>query len=155
MHDGERIRVEEAVKEGTFDLGKVLVAATGRVGLSGGDVEFWTTRTFAPDWYNDAKREAMNPEGAHSLRRQIAFAVALAETYLFEWVRDCALKGPTLETASCTERLVDRMGVPDRSPDLCRRERTLIIWRPLGRPTWSRALSGNFTLLSEPRCPIG
>jgi hypothetical protein len=66
----------------------VLSAEPGRFEMVGSPVALWVTATFSSDWYLDALREATNPDGRGSVRRQIAFAVALAETYLFEWVRD-------------------------------------------------------------------
>jgi hypothetical protein len=56
----------------------------------------WITANFAKDWYRDARREAETPPAGDSrhrdrVRREILFAVCLAETYLFEWVRDSVL----------------------------------------------------------------
>jgi hypothetical protein len=45
---------------------------------------------FAPDWYRDARKETQRA-GADARRREILFAACLAETYLFEWVRDALL----------------------------------------------------------------
>lgn len=52
----------------------------------------WLTANFAPRWYADAKNEA-NQTGDDARRREIVFAVAFVESYLFEWVRDVVLSG--------------------------------------------------------------
>jgi len=52
----------------------------------------WLTANFAPRWFEDAVRESQH-SGADARRREILFAVAAAESYLFEWVRDIVLKG--------------------------------------------------------------
>ena len=53
----------------------------------------WSHQTFAPEWFKDALYEAQNASGYNSTRREIVFAVAFAESYLFEWLRDEILKG--------------------------------------------------------------
>jgi len=53
----------------------------------------WSHQTFAPEWFKDALYEAQNASGYNSTRREIVFAVAFAESYLFEWLRDDILKG--------------------------------------------------------------
>lgn len=53
----------------------------------------WFKYSFAQDWFEDALNEARFGKGRHSLRREIIFAVAFAESYLVEWVRDEILKG--------------------------------------------------------------
>jgi|LGOV01.1.fsa_nt_gb hypothetical protein len=52
----------------------------------------WTYQTFAHEWFNDALHETQNASGYNSTRREIIFAVAFAESYLFEWLRDDILK---------------------------------------------------------------
>ena len=49
--------------------------------------------SFASYWYADAKTEAIGIGDTHRRRREITFSVTAAESYLFEWVRDEALKG--------------------------------------------------------------
>jgi hypothetical protein len=52
----------------------------------------WLSANFASFWYADAKWEAIGSGDIHRRRREITFSVAAAESYLFEWVRDEALK---------------------------------------------------------------
>lgn len=51
----------------------------------------WTAETYAPKWFKDALQEASRNE-IDSRRREIVFALATAESYLLEWVRDDLLK---------------------------------------------------------------
>lgn len=51
----------------------------------------WGASSFARDWFADALEEALAP-GRHARRREIIFAVCCAESYLFEWARDEALR---------------------------------------------------------------
>ena len=51
----------------------------------------WMTHSFAPLWYEDARREASD-SARSARRREILFAVSTAESFLFEWVRDVVLK---------------------------------------------------------------
>ena len=51
----------------------------------------WLTANLASEWYGDAMHEAEHP-GSNHRRREILFAVAAAESYLFEWTRDVVLK---------------------------------------------------------------
>jgi hypothetical protein len=60
------------------------------IGLTARQMTPWITANFADRWYADALVEANN-EGVDARRREIVFAVACAECYLFEWVRDVAL----------------------------------------------------------------
>jgi hypothetical protein len=60
-------------------------------GHSIGNVDLWQTYSFAPEWLNDALNEAKS-DGVNYRRREILFAVAFAESYLVEWVRDDLLK---------------------------------------------------------------
>ena len=55
-----------------------------------GNLTTWRAATFAPDWYKDALSEAHQNQtsGRDARRKEIIFAVACAESYLFEWVRD-------------------------------------------------------------------
>lgn len=57
-----------------------------------GTPTLWLSASFAPKWFSDARREAAQPH-ADARRREIVFAVAAAETYLLEWVRDDVLNG--------------------------------------------------------------
>ena len=45
----------------------------------------WKTYQWAPEWYTDAKAET-GKSGLQARRREIIFAVALAESFLFEFV---------------------------------------------------------------------
>lgn len=56
-----------------------------------GNLTPWMCANYAPYWYKDALAEA-NQSGRDARRREIIFAVACAESYLFEWVRDEVLK---------------------------------------------------------------
>ena len=51
----------------------------------------WTTASFAPEWFEDALREARAGAGHSQRRREILFSVCCAESYLLEWIRDEAL----------------------------------------------------------------
>jgi hypothetical protein len=48
----------------------------------------WLSYCFAPEWFDDAVREAQIGLEHHSRRREIVFALCAAESYLLEWVRD-------------------------------------------------------------------
>jgi len=56
----------------------------------------WQTYSWARAWFEDALKEASVPaereQKRHARRREILFAVCFAEGYIFEWVRDEALK---------------------------------------------------------------
>ena len=52
----------------------------------------WIYQSFAPEWLKDALYEAQNASDYNSMRREIIFATAFAESYLFEWLRDDILK---------------------------------------------------------------
>ena len=60
--------------------------------LSVGEPTVWQSRSYAPAWFSDARREAHSDEGGQARRREIVFAVCFVESYLFEWVRDEVLK---------------------------------------------------------------
>jgi len=53
-----------------------------------GELTVWLTKSFAPDWFVDAVTEAKKGNNQGARRREILFAVAAAESYLLEWVRD-------------------------------------------------------------------
>jgi len=55
-------------------------------------LELWKYGTYARGWFTDAQREASLGDAQAKLR-EIIFAVCAIESYLFEWVRDNALKG--------------------------------------------------------------
>lgn len=52
----------------------------------------WIYQSFAKAWFKDALNEARHGIDIDSHRREIIFAVAFAESYLVEWVRDDILK---------------------------------------------------------------
>ena len=52
----------------------------------------WIYQSFAKAWFKDALNEARHGIDMDSRRREIIFAVAFAESYLVEWVRDDILK---------------------------------------------------------------
>lgn len=52
----------------------------------------WIYRSFAKSWFKDALHETQNTSDHNSIRREIVFAIAFAESYLFEWLRDDILK---------------------------------------------------------------
>src|SRR5688572_8466411 len=52
----------------------------------------WSTYSFAPEWFADARHEARTGTDHHARRREIVFAVCCAESYLVEWVRDEVLR---------------------------------------------------------------
>ena len=63
--------------------------------VSVGDVverlTLWKFASFSKDWFGDALREAGDMNSMDARRREIVFAVCIAENYLFEWVRDDVL----------------------------------------------------------------
>ena len=65
------------------------------VGIPSGEAfgtpTLWLTASFAPLWFQDALSEASREQDSHARRREILFAVATAESYLLEWVRDDVL----------------------------------------------------------------
>ena len=52
----------------------------------------WIYQSFAKAWFKDALNEVRHGIDINSRRREIIFAVAFAESYLVEWVRDDILK---------------------------------------------------------------
>ena len=66
----------------------IITPDTGSLSLIERTVELWATSSFARAWFSDAQREASITNDADARRREIVFAVCLAESYLFEWVRD-------------------------------------------------------------------
>lgn len=60
---------------------------SGQASTDWGELTVWLSRSFAPHWYADALVVGREPD-AHARRREILFAVACAESYLLEWVRD-------------------------------------------------------------------
>ena len=78
-----------------------------------GNVTPVISMTFAPAWFNDALRETETNRDAR--RREIVFAVACAESYLFEWVRDSVVRGDLAALAKYFP--FDRkLGIRDRWP---------------------------------------
>ena len=57
-----------------------------------GTPTLWLTASFAQLWFKDALLEASREQDSHARRREILFAVATAESYLLEWVRDDVLQ---------------------------------------------------------------
>ena len=53
--------------------------------INGGDATLWEQRRYDKRWHDDAAKEA-NGDGPDARRREIIFAVCLAESHLFEWV---------------------------------------------------------------------
>ena len=51
----------------------------------------WSSYSFAPEWFEDALREARTGKDHNSRRREILFAVCCVESYLIEWLRDDVL----------------------------------------------------------------
>jgi hypothetical protein len=76
-------------------------------------VQLWVNYRHAPDWFADAVREASEP-GHHARRREIVFAVCLADSYLAEWV--IASVGPGGDRSYLPSG--DRRGVTQRWKDI-------------------------------------
>lgn len=74
-----------------------------------GKLVAWKSATFAPGWFRDALEEAKGGNSRDARRREILFAVAALESYLFEWARDAVLKGDH-------SRLTDYFPPDDRAP---------------------------------------
>jgi hypothetical protein len=68
-----------------------LKTLSGSFSATGHDLTIWRSYSFAPDWYRDCLIEAREGRGHNSRRREIVFAVCVAECYLLEWVRDSVL----------------------------------------------------------------
>jgi len=75
------------------DENNIFILATPIILSAKISAELWSHQTFAPEWFKDALYEAQNSNGYNSIRREIIFAVAFAESYLFEWLRDDIFKG--------------------------------------------------------------
>jgi hypothetical protein len=67
-------------------------AESGSYAATGSRVELWKYGTFAPAWFADAKQQITGSDD-NARPREIIFAVCAIESYLFEWVRNEALKG--------------------------------------------------------------
>ena len=80
---------------GTSDLGHLNLNVTSDLTLMW-DVDFRTAGTYAQSWFSDAQAQA-NQHGIDARRLEIVFALATAESYLFEWVRDDVLKKDYIE----------------------------------------------------------
>jgi hypothetical protein len=53
----------------------------------------WQSYRYAPGWHADALQEAQNKNDHDARRREIVFAVSLAESYIVEWVITVILDG--------------------------------------------------------------
>jgi hypothetical protein len=74
----------------------------------------WQMYRFAPEWFADALLEARAPSsGPTSRRREIVFAVCVAEAYLIEWVLDEVL-GHDCQTLSVYFKQGASIGICDR-----------------------------------------
>jgi len=62
----------------------------------------WFKYPFSKDWFEDALSEARSGFGRNARRREIIFAVAFAESYWVEWVRDEIFKGDL-------DKVIDRL----------------------------------------------
>ncbi len=76
----------------------------------------WLSRSFAPEWFEDASAEAVHDGNPRHRYREIIFSACVVEAYLFEWVRDEVLGGefyqvntyfPAGKQRSITERWRD------------------------------------------------
>ena len=54
-----------------------------------------TEDRFAPEWFTDAVREALDGNSLHARRREILFAVCFAEAYIVEWALHDIFHGDT------------------------------------------------------------
>ena len=73
--------------------GSRVVAMTGlAMSATLGTLTARLSKSFAPDWFADAVVEGTRGGDRGARRREILFAVAAAESYLLEWVRDDVLK---------------------------------------------------------------
>ncbi len=95
-HERQALDCERQVNEEPSDESSgshVIVPLTGVVAIgSVGTPTAWLSATFASFWFLDAKSEAIGTADTQRRRREITFAVAAAESYLLEWVRDEVLK---------------------------------------------------------------
>ncbi|MGZ4953543.1 MAG: hypothetical protein ACXV8Q_00405 [Methylobacter sp.] len=99
------------------------ISLTGQeIKADSGNLTPWLSATFAPRWYKDALSEANQnqPTDRDARRKEIIFAVACAESYLFEWVRDEVLNSDyeALETYFPTGQC---SGVKERWKDVTKR----------------------------------
>ena len=72
----------------------------------------WISANFAPIWFAEAVDEARRGVGRHPRRREIVFAVCFVESYLFEFVRDVALRGRFEDLPTYFRQ--ERVGICDR-----------------------------------------
>jgi hypothetical protein len=66
------------------------------MGAAAGVATFWQHANFAEYWFADSMRES-KIAGPDARRREIIFAIATAESFIFEWARDLVL-GPALDS---------------------------------------------------------
>jgi len=105
MEQGQEENVKPTPQ--TVRLNKLSVQA------SVGDLTPWLTYSFAPEWFEDALKEAQTGRDHHSRRREILYAVCCVESYLFEWVRDEVLSRKFDELTQYFP-YGDRRGILDR-----------------------------------------
>ncbi len=65
-------------RSGSMELPIPMISGQGTV---------WSNHLFAPEWFEDATEQS-RWTGSQARRREIVFALAAAESYLFEWVLD-------------------------------------------------------------------
>ncbi len=86
------IREMEKKAENSVEDGVTIKPEPGKIEITFPQVNLWiVTGTFAPSWYEDAKREAAKGCTA-SKRREIIFSICFLEAYFPEWVRDDVLE---------------------------------------------------------------
>jgi hypothetical protein len=93
MYDGQADE-NEGLKEVSSIAGVAFEALHGVSHAVMTPYEALSVQTFAPNWFADCRFEidrtvpSTDREHVSSIRREVIFAVCLAESYLFEWVRD-------------------------------------------------------------------
>ncbi len=75
--------------------------------------------SFGEAWFADALREAREPQGRDAMRREIAFAVCFAESYLYEFVPGHLFSG-RYEALFKYVPSDDRRGIRDRWKEVLR-----------------------------------
>lgn len=78
----------------------------------------WLSDTLAPLWAEEARASARELAVASARRKQVVFAVAAAECFLIEWIRDCVFSGDIL---ACDDYLASRKqkpGIRERWKDI-------------------------------------
>jgi hypothetical protein len=107
----------------------------------------WSRESFAEDWYVDAARNAAVSGDRGERRREIVFAACLAESYLYEWVRDQMFLDDEAALLAILPNF-DRRGITERWKDVAK---ALHANGKIAKPDFQRPNWGDFGILVEYR----